>query len=146
MLTPRRNATSLPDARVVDLPGNPEGDRQITYLELDGAAPFVVRRVYWVHSLADGEVRGYHAHRETQQLIVAAGGAFRIELDDGTDKREFLLDSPTRALWVPPGLWRMIHTLAPASVLLVMASSPYDEADYIRDYDAFRAYASGTGR
>jgi hypothetical protein len=68
-------------------------------------------------------------------------GAFEVELDDGTSRRSFLLDDPTRALWVPSGLWRRIHTRIDGSVMLVLASSHFSEDDYIRDYDDFLAYA-----
>jgi len=145
MATPRRS-NSLDQARMLELPGNPEGERQITLVELDERAPFAVRRVYWVHSLRQGETRGFHAHRATEQLIVAAEGAFRIELDDGFGRREFLLDSAVRGLWVQPGLWRTIHPLAPHSLLLVLASSHFDEDDYIRDYDEFLLWAGAPAR
>jgi hypothetical protein len=141
MATETLSSRSLAQARLVDLPGNPEGERQLSWLELDAGAPFHVQRVYWLHTLAEGEERGNHAHRSTQQLLVAASGAFLVRLDDGRGTREFLLDDPTRALWLQPGLWRVIHVRAPGSVLLVLASSHFDEADYIRDYDEFLNWA-----
>lgn len=128
--------------RMLKLPGNPEEHRQVTFLELDDNAPFAVRRVYWIHSLSAGEVRGNHAHRSMQQLLIAVNGSFRVTLDDGKDNREFTLSSPFQALWVPAGLWRHILTLADQSTLLVLASTHFDEADYIRDYPAFLAYTN----
>lgn len=126
---------------MVDLPGNPEEPRQITVVELDGRAPFPARRVYWVHGVDEGALRGFHAHKTTQQLMVAATGGFEVVLDDGRGQRTFVLDDPTRALWIPGGLWRVFRTLATGSVMLVLASSHFSEDDYIRDYDAYLAYA-----
>ena len=124
---------------MIDLPGNPQPLRQVSFLELDERAPFPVARIYWVHGLVAGENRGFHAHLETQQLVVAVNGAFEFELDDGTARRTFTLDDPTRALWIPGGLWRVIHTLVAGSVLLVLASTHFSEDDYISDYDAYVA-------
>jgi hypothetical protein len=141
MPSPSPDPGPLVNARMLDLPGNPQPLRQVTVVELDERAPFPVRRIYWIHAVEEGEMRGYHAHRTTQQLIVATSGAFEIVLDDGHARRTFVLDDPTRALWVPGGLWRVIRTLATGSVLLVLASAPFSEDEYIRDYDQFLAYA-----
>ncbi len=144
-LTEAKLATSLASSgslarlRILELSANPEG--QISIVECDHRSPFAVRRVYWIHSLVDGDVRGHHAHRTLQQLIVAVSGTFRIEFDDAREKREFLLDSPARALYVPPGLWRTIHCQGENAVLLVLASDHFEEADYIRDYDEFCSWA-----
>lgn len=131
----------LLQAGMVDLPGNPEELRQVTFVEFDARALFPVRRVYWVHAVEEGEMRGFHAHLDTRQLIVAASGAFEVVLDDGRERRSFVLDDPTRALFVPGGLWRVFRTLATGSVMLVLASSHFNEEDYIRDYDAYLEYA-----
>jgi dTDP-4-dehydrorhamnose 3,5-epimerase-like enzyme len=125
----------------LDLPGNPEGPRQLTFIELGDRAPFPVRRAYWIHSVEAGQARGQHAHRATEQLVVAVGGRIRVRLDDGFGVADYLLEDPTRALRIPGGLWREIEILEPHSMMLVLASTHYDEADYIREYDAFRAFA-----
>ena len=138
-------ADALQRAALRELPGNPEGDRQITFVELGAdpaqSAPFAVLRVYWIHGLRAGDRRGDHAHREMQQLLVATSGSLRVELDDGQARREFLLDRPTRGLWVPAGLWRRIQVLADGTTLLALASTHFEESDYIRDYDAFVDFA-----
>jgi dTDP-4-dehydrorhamnose 3,5-epimerase-like enzyme len=130
----------LERVKLMDLPGNPEGARQLTFLELGKHSPFPVTRVYWIHTLSAAELRGQHAHRTTQQLLVAVGGRIQISLDDGFSKREYLLESPTHCLYVPAGLWRDITILEDRSVLLALASTYFDEADYIRDYDEYLRY------
>ncbi len=117
------------------------GARQLTFCELDATMPFEVKRVYWIHALSAGEERGQHAHRDTQQLLIAMCGRIQINLTDGVDTRQYLLDTPTRALWIPSGLWRDIVVLDDQSVLLSMASTHFDETDYIRDYGVFQAFA-----
>ena len=81
-----------------------------------------------------------------QQLLVATSGGLRVELDDGRARRDFLLDRPTLGLWVPAGLWRRIDVLAGGSTLLALASTHFDESDYIRDYDEFLAFAGAAER
>jgi dTDP-4-dehydrorhamnose 3,5-epimerase-like enzyme len=133
----------LARVRLVELAGNPEGPRQISLVELERDLPFPARRIYWIHSLAQGEVRGSHAHRTTQQLLVAVGGVFSVRLDDGEATAEYVLSNPTVALWLPSGLWREIVVLEDKSVLLSIASTAFDEADYIRDYREFLLFAAG---
>jgi mannose-6-phosphate isomerase-like protein (cupin superfamily) len=140
-LSMARGSAALAGVRVLELPGNPEGQRQLTFVELEGAAPFPVRRIYWIHTLSEGEWRGQHAHKETQQLLVAVSGRLLIRLDDGTEKRDFVLDSPSRCLWVPAGLWRDIEVLEPNSVLLALASTHFNESDYIRDYAEYLRFS-----
>lgn len=109
----------------------------ISIVENGRTVPFDVKRVYYLYDIPGGESRGGHAHRELRQLIVAASGSFTVTLDDGHVKRTFLLNRPYQGLLVVPGIWRELDDFSSGSVCLVLASIPYDEADYIRDYDEF---------
>lgn len=105
--------------------------------------PFVVERVYYLHNLAPLSQRGGHAHKALYQLILAMSGSFTIELDDGRKFSEiFTLESPRTGILIPPGYWRDIKVNEPNSVLLVLASAEYDEADYLRTYDDFLEWKS----
>jgi WxcM-like, C-terminal len=119
------------------LPGNTELERRLTVLDFPASAPFPIRRVYWLHDLDPMEVRGHHAHRKLQQLMVAVSGSIEIELDNGRERRTEILNSATEALYIPPLLWRRIRAREPHATLMVFASASYEEADYIRDYDQF---------
>jgi len=127
---------NLPDIKAPD----PDVTGRIVVLDLAENLPFEVRRVYWIHGMRRGEARGAHGHRRLIQAMVAIEGRVRIEFDDGHTRSDFLLDRPDRTLVVPPGLWRDFTALDAGTTLLVFASEPYDEADYIRDYDEFVAY------
>lgn len=81
-----------------------------------------------------GESRGAHAHRELQQLIVAASGSFTVTLDDGTNKKSFNLNRSYYGLLVVPGIWRDLDDFSSGAVLLCLASEHYEAKDYIRDY------------
>jgi len=98
---------------------------------------FATRRVYYLYDIPCGEQRGGHAHRQLEQLLVAVGGSFSVTLDDGHDQRTVFLNSPFQALYIGPGIWRTLENFSSGAVCLVLASHPYDEADYIREYDQF---------
>lgn len=141
-LVPRHPADPLSAVYRFPLPGNQTLARRVTVLDFPVSAPFPIQRVYWLHNLSPLEVRGHHAHRELQQLMVAVSGSIEIALDDGRKCRTELLDRATEALYVPPRLWRRIRARELHSTLLVFASAPYDEADYIRDYDTFLQFVA----
>ena len=119
------------------LPGNTDLERRLTVLDFPVSAPFPIHRVYWLHDLDPLEVRGHHAHKKLEQMMVAVSGSIEIELDNGNERRIEVLDRATEALYVPSRLWRRIRARELHSTLLVFASAPFDEADYIRDYETF---------
>ena len=112
----------------------------ITVIENGKTIPFDVKRVYYLYDIPGGESRGAHAHKELKQLIIAASGSFEVTLDDGNVKRTFTLNRPYQGLLVVPGIWRELNNFSSGAVCLVMASLPYDEKDYIREYDHFINY------
>jgi hypothetical protein len=124
---------------MVSLPhiSRPEGS--ITPVEGGDTIPFEIQRVYYLYDIVGGASRGGHAHKELQQLIVAAMGGFTVVLDDGERRREFPLRRSYEGLYVPPMMWREIRDFTSGGVCVVLASLPYDEADYFRDYDEFVA-------
>lgn len=109
----------------------------LTVVENGLDLPFDVKRTYYLYDIPGGENRGAHAHKELQQLIIAASGSFTVVLDDGKVKRSFFLNRPYQGLLVPPGIWRDLVDFSSGSVLLCLASEGYDEKDYIREYNDF---------
>lgn len=102
--------------------------------------PFDVKRVYYLYDIPGGETRGGHAHKELHQLIVAASGSFEILLDDGTNKKVVSLNRPYHGLLILPGIWREIFGFSSGAICLVLASAPYTESDYIRNFELFLDY------
>lgn len=133
-------STTVYDSNLIHLPKvvNPAGN--ITAVNNNQEIPFSIKRVYYLYDIPGGEARGAHAHRELQQLIIAASGSFDIILDDGRIKRTIHLNRPNFGLYMPAGLWRELDNFSSGSICLVLASHPYDEKDYIRDYDSFLTY------
>ena len=104
---------------------------------------FTIQRVYFLTNVAVGETRGHHAHKTLEQILVCPNGAIEVTLDDGKGSTESIcLDSPDKGLFVGPSTWRTMKWLKPNSLLLVFASQPYEESDYIRDYREFCHFVS----
>lgn len=99
--------------------------------------PFSPKRFFVVYNVPSGESRGAHAHRQCAQLLVAMHGAISVVVDDGNRRQEILLDSPNVGLHIPPMVWGIQYRYSAGATLLVLASHPYANEDYIRDYDHF---------
>jgi acetyltransferase-like isoleucine patch superfamily enzyme len=99
--------------------------------------PFTPERTFVVFDVPSKEVRGEHAHRVCKQFLACLRGSVSVVCDDGTHRQEFLLDSPEIGLYLPPMVWGIQYKYSPDALLLVLASHPYDAADYIRSYDDF---------
>jgi len=99
--------------------------------------PFEIKRVYYIYDTQAGVARGFHAHKALKQVAVCVSGSCRFLLDDGANKEEVVLNSPTQGLLIEHMVWREMYDFSEDCVLMVLASEHYDEADYIRDYDAF---------
>jgi len=112
----------------------------LSFFESERHIPFDIRRVYYIYDVQGNSRRGFHAHRDLEQVLLCIHGSCKILLDNGTEKETVLLDKPNEGLLIENPIWREMYDFSPGAVLLVMASQYYDEADYIRDYDEFLAY------
>ena len=131
---------SVFDCSMVELDKH-HSDRKgnLTVVQNGETLPFDVKRVYYLYDVPGGESRGAHAHRDLEQLIIAASGSFTVTLDDGKCKRSFMLNRPYQGLYVKPGLWRDLVDFSSGAVAMVLASEVYQKEDYIRDYNLFIA-------
>jgi len=105
--------------------------------------PFAIQRVYVMSGIEEkGVVRGNHAHKKTDQAIFCVRGSFVLHLDDGKTTQSIKMTNQTDGVRLGPTLWHFMSDFTPDGVALVVASAPYDESDYIRDYEEFKKYAS----
>lgn len=130
---------SIKDCSLIDLPriNDPRGN--LTFIEGERHIPFELRRVFYLYDVPGGASRAGHALKRCQQFIIAASGSFDVVLDDGAEKRRYQLNRSYYGLYVPPLVWREIDNFSSNSICVVLASEPFDEADYYRDYDDFLA-------
>lgn len=139
----RAHALGIGKAALWHLPRFRDDRGSLVVAELPDDLPFAPRRIFSVYDVPSEDVRGEHAHRECQQLLLAVHGSLSVRLEDGTDSREVRLDVPTVALYIPPMIWGVQYRFTADAVLLVLASHAYAAEDYIRDRDEFaRAVAN----
>ena len=131
-----KNST-ISDCSVIDISKVHNDAGNITVLENGQNIPFDIKRVYYLYDIPGGEARGGHAHYELEQYIIAASGSFHVILDDGQNRKTFILNRPNHALHIVPGLWRELHNFSSGAICLVLASHKYDEVDYLRVYDEY---------
>ena len=117
----------------------PHGDErgQLVSLEEFKDIPFHIKRVYFMYETEKDVVRGKHAHKNLEQILVCIHGSCKILLDNGREKKVVPLERPYEGLYVANDMWREMFDFSDEAVLLVFASEGYDESDYIRDYDEF---------
>jgi dTDP-4-dehydrorhamnose 3,5-epimerase-like enzyme len=123
--------------RLIKLPVVRDARGNLTYIEGDRHVPFEIRRVYYLYDVPGGESRAGHAHRELEQLVIAASGSFDIVVDDGKNREKVTLNRSYVGLYIPNRVWREIENFSSGAVCLVLASRRFDESDYYRKYDVF---------
>lgn len=125
--------------QVIKYSFQPHGDErgQLIALEEFKDIPFAIKRVYYMYDTKEGVVRGHHAHKKLQQILVCVHGSCKIKLDNGLEKKIVYLEKPYEGLYIANDMWREMFDFSSDAVLMVFASEFYDESDYIRDYSEF---------
>lgn len=116
------------------------GDERGNLVVIEGEGldiPFDIKRVFYIYGSDATVVRGQHANRETEFLLVNVGGSSKVRVDNGRESEVVVLDKPGMGLYLPPMLWKDMYDFSPDSILLVLASRHYDGKEYIRDYDEY---------
>lgn len=120
--------------QIINLPKFEDPRGNLSFIEEYKHVPFKIERAYWIYDVPGGEVRGGHAFKVQQELIVALSGSFDVVVDDGKEKQTFSLNRSYYGLYLPAGLWRQMQNFSTNSLALVLSSTHYDEKDYIYDY------------
>jgi hypothetical protein len=134
------NKFTVFDCSIIHFPKIQNRAGNITPIQNNIEAPFAIKRVYYLYDVPGGESRGAHAHKELEQLIIAASGSFDVTIDDGNNKKTISLNRPNYGLHLKPGMWRELSNFSSGSICLVLASLLYAESDYIRDYEDFMVF------
>ena len=130
------------EVKIIDLPKFEDPRGNLSFIEEFKQVPFKIERTYWIYDVPGGQIRGGHAFREQQELIVALSGSFDIVVDDGKVKKTFSLNRSYNGLYVPAGLWRQMQNFSTNSLALVLSSTHYNQDDYIYDYNEFLKFRS----
>lgn len=133
-------STTIDDCQIIDLGRHHGANGNITVVQGGRTVDFDTKRVFFIYDIPAGASRGGHAHKTLRELIVAASGSFEVKVSDGKQTRIFTLNHPAKALLLTEGVWEELQNFSSGAVALVMASTPFNAADYIRDYDKFLEY------
>jgi WxcM-like, C-terminal len=130
--------STIDDCRRIGLPRHHRGQGSTTSVVPHAAVPFDVVRVYYLYDVPGGAERGGHAHRQLEQVLVSVAGSFDVVLKDGRRVKTVRLDRAHSGVFIATGIWRELRNFSSGAICLALASAPYDEDDYIREYDDFR--------
>lgn len=130
---------ALADCQLIDLPKIKDERGNLTFIEGRRHVPFEIRRIFYLYDVPGGSTRAGHALKTCQQFLISLSGAFDVLLDDGSERRRVHLNRSHYGLYVTPLTWRELDNFSSNSVCLVLASEPYEEGGYFRDYEAFVA-------
>jgi hypothetical protein len=127
----------LDDCRLLQLPKIEDRRGNLTFIEGQRHVPFQIARVYYLYDVPGGAERGGHAHRDLHQFLIAMSGSFDVKIDDGSRKTTYHLNRSYYGLYICPMIWREIDNFSSGAVCMVLASSRFEEDDYLRDYGDF---------
>lgn len=131
--------TSLKQIELLDIPKIEDPRGNLSVIEKE-TLPYAIKRVYYLYDVPSNSARGGHAHIEQYECLIALSGSFTVVLDDGFEKKSFVLNKPNKALLIPTGIWRELEDFSSGSVCLVLSSGEFMEADYIREYSNFLSF------
>ena len=123
---------------IIQLPKIMDPRGNLSFFETERQIPFSIKRTYWIYDVPGGEKRGGHAYKQTEEFVVALSGSFDVVLDNGKNRETFSLNRSYYGLYIPKMLWREMCNFSTNSLALIVASTDYDENDYIRDYNVFK--------
>lgn len=131
---------NLSETEITILPKHGDQRGNLSVAEQLKEVPFEIKRCFWMYDVPEGKGRGGHAHKTLKQFVIAMSGSFKITLDDGKEKKTFLLDSPDKGLLIDTGVWADLTEFSRGAVCLVLASDVFREEDYLGKYDEFTDY------
>lgn len=123
--------------RLIDIPKIEDSRGNLSFIEPDSHIPFSIARSYWIYDVPGGQVRSGHAYRRLEEFIVAISGSFDVVVDDGKKKQVFSLNRSYYGLYIPSRTWRTLENFSTNALAMILASRPYEEDDYIRDYSEY---------
>jgi len=123
---------------IIEIPKIENSLGNIAVIEND-VIPFDIKRVYYLYDIPSSSIRGGHSHKNLQQVLIAISGSFDVVLKDGASSSTITLNKPDKGLLIKNNTWRELENFSSGAVCLVLASTTYNEDDYIRDFDEFLA-------
>lgn len=130
---------SIEQCKIIELPKIPDPRGNLTFIEANRHLPYDIKRVFYLYDVPGGETRAGHALKSCHQFLIAMSGSFDVVIKDGYSEKRFHLNRSYYGLHLPPLIWRELDNFSSGSVCLALASEPYSEDAYYRDYPSFLA-------
>lgn len=127
----------ISNCRLFDIQSFEDERGGLSFIEPGEDLKFNIARLYYLYHTSKNALRGVHAHKQLEQVLISLNGSFEVLLSDGIESQTFLLDRPNLGLYVCPMIWRELNPIEDNSICAVLASRPYEEDDYIHNYDDF---------
>lgn len=124
--------------QLIDLPKIKDPRGNLSFFENNNQIPFDIKRTYWIYDVPSGQVRGGHAFKESQELIISLSGSFDVVLNDGKNEFVYSLNRSYKALYVPNLIWRNLENFSANSLALIVSNIEYNSKDYIKNFDEFK--------
>ncbi len=137
---------SINDCKIIELPKIEDPRGNLTFLEQENHIPFSINRAYWIYDVPGGEIRGGHAFKEQEEVIIALSGSFDVIIDDAIEKKIYSLNRSYFGLYVPPGIWRQMQNFSTNALAIVLSSTHFNQNDYIRDYEKYITFRKNEKR
>ncbi len=110
---------------------------KLVVIEGNQAIPFEIKRVFYIYDSDSTVVRGQHANRESEFVLINVAGHSKVRITDGKEELIVKLDKPMMGVYLPKMIWKDMYDFSSDSVLLCLASTHYDGSEYIRDYEEY---------
>jgi len=136
-------STGNVECTIIDLPKITDVRGSLSFIESSRHIPFEIQRVFYLYDVPGGATRAGHALKTCEQFLIAISGSFEVVIDDGFSRCEYVLNRAYKGLLIPPLCWRELKNFSTGSVCLVLASEPFDENNYFKDYEEFLAATRG---
>jgi dTDP-4-dehydrorhamnose 3,5-epimerase-like enzyme len=132
---------TLDKVRIIELPKILDERGNLSFFENNQQIPFTIARTYWIYDVPGGEVRGGHAYKDMQEVIIALSGSFDVVLHDGNKEQVFTLNRSYFGLYVPKLIWRHMENFSTNALAFIATDAHYNKDQYIRDFDDFKRMA-----
>lgn len=132
----------IADIQLLDFPKVLDERGNLSFVQNSDQIPFDIERIYLIYDVPGGAIRGGHAYRQNQEVIIAISGSFDVVVNDGQSEVKYSLNRSYYGLYVPNGLWRQLENFSTNSLCLIIASQPYEETDYVRDFNEYKSIAN----
>lgn len=127
-------------ARMLEFSQKGDDRGHLVIVEGNEDIPFDIKRIFYIYGSDSSVVRGEHANRESEFVLINVAGTSKVKVMDGKGNEAiYALNRPHTGIYLPKMIWKEMYDFSEDSVLLCLASSHYDPNEYIRDYDEFVA-------